>query len=539
MMKMFTIKRWAWLGFTILTVVYISTIVNHSINVPFSDDFHQQLYTVITLEKGGEVSDALFRQHNEHRLLTTHVFSYLEHAISGKINLDRQLLVAIFFLIALVIVVSSYSNKEHRPIVLLLVSMFILSPEHGALWVGGTTQYYSLILFSILSVRWLTKIDKPLFLVGSIISMFLAIYSMIAGVLLPLVVIAYLVWNRKISTFPALIWVGSSIVSVLWYFQGFVKNENKASIFFFLEEPAFTVEFTFRVLGNFMSDLIELDVLVFLTVLCVVVFVYLIAVKASFVKFFASIDGAAFISVLLITGAVVVGRVGFESSNMAYADRYFVFTKTLWLLGLIILLNRQLISKNVLAFILGFSTLYMMSTYQSEVKNLKHYEQQQSHAMLDFLVRDNPQGFEFNNKHQEAAQIVKQAIELEVYQPGLRPTPSRQLKYLKHTDFNDGLQATVVRDARAGQYRYFAFIIENRSDVHEVALVPRGVSGPATLLQAAAKVELKRLDKIDLQVAGDAEDVYEVVIDMSKYDSALSYDIHVISLGKITTIGSM
>ncbi len=531
--------RAAWLAFCILAVCYFTTVSGYSLNVPYSDDFHQQIYTAIQLEQGADVTASLFRQHNVHRLFTTHIGTSIEYAISGKVNLDNQLLVALVLLISLVLVVASFSHRKHRPIVLLVASLLLLSPEHSATWVGGTTQYYALILFSLLSLKWLNHIEKPWYLFASIVALFLAIYSMIGGVLVPVVGLGYLLMSRKIIKHSSLIWVASSLAFLIGYFSTYESHQNQPSIWFFLQQPGFTFEFTFRMLSNFLSDLIEPNLLWYLGILVFAGFFVIIIRNRSIPSLMASPEGIAFLYVLLMIGSVVAGRVGFQEQVGAYADRYFVYTKTLWLLGLIILLNRQLVSKNALAFIVGVSTLFMLATYHSESRNLAAHQQAQSNAMVDFLVRGNPLGFEFANQPAKAGGLVKKAMALGVYTPGLLATPSRELKYLKYADFTDGLEATVVRDNRLGSFRYFTFAVHNSAQVHEVVLVPQIVDGPAFLLKAAAEVESSRLQLADLQASEGGGRIYQVVIDTSMLDSSLSYDVFLISLGMITTIGEI
>lgn len=531
--------RAAWVTFFVLAVCYFITVSGYSLNVPYSDDFHQQIYTAIQLEQDADVTASLFRQHNVHRLFTTHVATYIEHAITGKVNIDNQLFVALLLLITLVSVIASFSDRRHRPVVLLLASFLLLSPEHSATWVGGTTQYYALILFSLLSLKWLYHIEKPWYLFGSIVALFLAIYSMIGGVLVPVVGLGYLLISRKLMKPYGLVWVAFSIVFLIGYFSNFESHQNQPSIWFFLQEPGFTFEFTFRILSNFLSDLVEPDLLWYIGVFLSGGFLVILIRSRSIKGFLAAPEGIAFFYVLLIIGSVVAGRVGFQEMVGAYADRYFVYTKTLWLLGLIILLNRQLVSKNVLAFIVGVSIMYMLTTYHNESRNLSAHQQAQSNAMVDFLVRDNPIGFEFANQPAKAGAIIKKAMGLDVYDPGLLATPYRTLKYLKYSDFTDGLEATIVRDKRLAAFQYYAFTVHNSAQVHEVVLVPRGVVGPAFLLKAAAQVESSRLLLADLQAAKPADRIYQVVIDTSKLDSSLSYDVFLISLGMITTIGEI
>lgn len=530
-------NRLSWLAIILLVALYINATVTHSVNVPYSDDFHQQLSTVIGLEQGDDVSGLLFRQHNVHRLFTTHVFTYLEHAIFGQVNLNHQLFVALFMLIALTLVLASFSRKEHRPIAMLMVSLFLLSPEAGATWVGGTTQYYALVLFGLISIKTLFLIDQRRYLLISVSGMWLAAYSMIGGVLLPLVGIIYLIFSGKIKKSFGLIWALCSICAVAWYFQNFINHGNQPSVFYFIENPKFAFEFTFRVLGNFLSDVIKIYFLTNLTIFISVAFIFLVTVKSSLKRFFLSPEGLAFTFILLVIGSVVAGRVGFNDSDIAYADRYFIYTKALWLLAFIFLLNNQLVSRDIKSFLLGFSSLYLLAAYQFEIANLEIHKQKQSNAMLDHLVRGNSSGFEFANKPRVAGGIVDRAITLGVYSPELYETKSRSVKYLKYSEFKDGLNISVVRDSVVGHYRYFAFSVDADTKIHEVAIVPRNVYGPATLLKAAAEVSSSRLIGVDLK--HQDEGIYEVIIDISKFDDSLTHDIFIISLGMITTMGTL
>lgn len=54
---------------------------------------------------------------------------------------------------------------------------------------------------------------------------------------------------------------------------------------------------------------------------------------------------------------------------MAYAERYVVYTKVLWLLAVIILLNRNIVTKPLMVAVLSLSALYMLPTYQVKYQN--------------------------------------------------------------------------------------------------------------------------------------------------------------------------
>ena len=533
------IPRIAWLVFSALAIFYIYTVSQHSINVPFSDDFHQQLHTAINLENGSDALTAIFRQHNVHRLFTTHVFTYLEHTFTGKVDLSNQLLIAFIFLVALAIVISSYGQTKHRSLLMLVVALIVFSPIHSAAWVGGTTQYYALLLFGLLALKWLDRIDHPLYLIASVLCMLLAVYSMIGGLIVPVLGSLYLLICRRAKLFPSLVWLSVSLAIGYWYLSGFSSHSNQPSIFYFVQEPGFVIEFTLRLLGNFLGTLINREVLVYLTALVILVFLYLVIVRRPIKRFIFELDGLAFIYVLLLAGTVVAGRAGFEDQNIAYADRYFIYTKTLWLLGFIVLSNRQQLSKHAAVAVLLLSMAYSFSMYRSELPNLKARQLGASNSMLDFIVRGNPVGFNFNNRQQHAGRLVQQARELGIYTPGLLPTPSRELKYLKYTDFKDGLVLDVTRDVVIDDYRYLAFTVANQSNVHEVSLVPRGVYGPAYLLKAAALIDPTRLTASENRLSPVSTHQYEVIIDKSAYDSSQQYDIFVISLGMIGTLGTL
>jgi len=526
----------AWIAFSILLAVYVNTVIENSINIPYSDDFHQQLSTASGLEKGHSKTYSLFRQHNMHRLFTTHVFTYLEHTIFGSVNLNHQLYIALAMLLALALVLISFANVEHRSIFTVMVGALLLSPEAGATWVGGTTQYYSLVLFGLLSIKTLSLIEQPRFLLISLICLWLSAYSMIAGVTLPVIGIAYLFLSEKIKTLPGKVWAICSILILVLYFNGFQSQGNSHSVLHFVENPEFAFDFTSRLLGNFLSDIVEVGLLSNLALVLLFGFIVLVFTKRSFKKFYLSHEGLAFVFILSIVGCVVAGRVGFNDLNIAYADRYFIYTKTLWLLVFVFLLNDNLVPRDLKSFSLGLVTLYVLATYQFEVKNLEAHTQNQNIAMLDHLVRDNPEGFEFGGKPQKAGKLVNEAIALGVYSPELRVTKSRPLKYLKYTDFKQGLNASLVRDEQLGEYRYLAFTVDADTSIHEVAIVPREVSGPATLLKPAAKIASYRRRGADLVTNAV---IYEVIIDTSMYDESLTNDVFVISLGMITSIATL
>jgi len=464
------------------------------------------------------------------------VLTYLEHTIFGQVNLNHQLLIALAMLLGLAIVITSFSRENDKPILILLTALLLFSPEAGATWVGGTIPYYALMLFGLLSIKTLFHIEQPRYLIISILSMWLAAYSMIGGVLLPVIGIVYLIVSGKIKRLEGVIWTLASVATLIGYFKGFRRHENQASVFNFVEDPGFAYEFTLRVLGNFLHDFVELNLLSNLTLIMLASFAYLVFVKTSFRRLFLSVEGLSFIFVLMILASVVVGRVSFNDPAIAYADRYFVFTKTLWLLALAYLLNTQFVSQEVKSFLLGFTALYMLSAYQFETTNLKIHKQSLNAAMLEHLVRQESSGFEFGHRPSEAARIVDHAINLGVYSPELIVTQSRPLKYLKYTDFIDGLNISVIRDQTLGRYRYFTFSVDNSTNIHEIAIVPRDVFGPASLLKPAAIVDVSRHTGVDLSAAGAT--LYEVIIDTQDYDEALTHDVFVISLGMITTMGT-
>jgi len=523
MKKIFDKRKLAWFSFWVLAIIYGFTVIGKSVNVPYSDDFHQQLHTVIELEKGGDVSDAIFRQHNVHRLLTTHAFTYLEYAFTGEVNLNNQLLVAVFFLILLAIVVGRFSEREHRPIVMLIVGMTMLSLEQNAAWVGGTTQYYCLMLFSLLAVKWLFHLEKPVYLVGSLICVFLSVYSMIGGILLPFVGLAYFILSKKLGKPSSWIWLVVSSLIVVWYFQGFVRNISQPSILYFLSEPGFTFEFSLRLLTSFLSDLLAKDLLMVLGLIALVTFFYLIMRKASLKEFLCTPEGLAIFMISLLMGSVIAGRVGFEEQFNAYSGRYFIYTKTFWVIAVIALLNRQLVSKQALAFILGMNAFYMMATYDEEKWGLKVYERHQSDAMIDFMVRGTAQRFIFTSNPEDAAGFTRNAIDLGVYQPGLKASRSRQLKSFKYTDYKDGLKAFVTQDKDIGKYRYLSFTVENASERPRVAIVPRNASGPAYLIKRPTVMSQSRMADYESEAPADTNKIFEVTIDRTHFDESLSF----------------
>lgn len=85
------------LGVSIIMIVfYYLFVFKYAINIPFADDYDQQLAFIdswINIDSTTEKIKLLFSQHNEHRLFTTRIIPLLSYELFGFIDMRHTMYV--------------------------------------------------------------------------------------------------------------------------------------------------------------------------------------------------------------------------------------------------------------------------------------------------------------------------------------------------------------------------------------------------------------------------------------------------------------
>ncbi|MBL4671560.1 MAG: hypothetical protein JKX81_04815, partial [Arenicella sp.] len=425
------------------TVILGYTIDYYGINIPYNDDYNQQLGRLLGLHEGRlSLASFLFDQHNEHRLFTTHIFTYLEYLITGSVNLKTQLIISLIIKVVLCCTLISFCSKSNRVLGTFLCCALLMVPSHVSIWVGGSIQYYSVVLFGLLSLKYINQIDNQKYLVISICCAFLAIFSMISGIIVSLVGCIFLFLNKKMTATPKLIWGGSNALFLLFYFLNYSSISHHPSIFAFLEAPIFTINFSGVLLSAFWEVVVPRYLLVVLTILSMIYWAWVVISKIGVNKLFSSQLGAPLLYVLLLSFSVIAGRVGFEYLGTASAPKYFVFTKSVWILGLFFLINSGEFKKTLSTVSVVLFSYFFASTYYMHIPKMEHFQKQKlNEGMLSVLFKDDYKGIA-NPRPKRWLGTLSDTIALGLYRPEI--ITSRQLEPMEFTDLQNDAELDVL-----------------------------------------------------------------------------------------------
>ena len=128
----------------------------------------------------------------------------------------------------------------------------------------------------------------------------------------------------------------------------------------------------------------------------------------------------------MVVGSIVAGRVGFEQLGQAFASRYFIYTKCLWLFALILIVNCRVIGNKTLLVLLGISILFYSNSYNDEVRCLSHHQERLHNSLNAFLFEGDNSSLAYPNK--KAAEItIRRAIDRGYYQPKFEASTSTKI----------------------------------------------------------------------------------------------------------------
>ena len=401
----------------VLALFYGIFIISNSVNIPFADDYPQQFETIEILKKDKiNYYRLFFRQHNEHKLLTTHIPTIAYYMVFGKLNLKASIVVSLGMIICIWFLLLGMVRKENRNLFGLISVFFLFNPLcASSVWVGGSIQYYGVVLFGLLSLKLLSQKGKKA-LILSILSMFFGVFSMIAGIIIPLIGLVHILINREERLFRVITWVIASSIFLFLYFFDYDSPQHHPNTLFFLSKPWFSLQYALVLIGGFMSKLIGLKHIIYFVLLAAGYFVLSLITRiwTGSVKIDRSVT--SFVYMLAVLGSIVVGRAGFESLGQALSERYMTYSKVLWLLGIIILVNNSLLDKRKLSVILGFCALFWIDGYTSRLGCLNSHRTKLLEGMNQLVYRSNPRLLEYPNKR-HAQLMIENGMKKGYFQP--------------------------------------------------------------------------------------------------------------------------
>ena len=411
-------------AYRLITIVAVAAhlylISRYSINLPFSDDFDQQFARLINYKNGvWSFWQFLFEQHNEHRISTTHVLTLLSLCVLGEVNIKFQIIVTSLFLLAIVFMLGRLCAAEHRLKVTAIAACFLLLPNASTVWLGGSLQYYTVVLFGSLSLILLRQLHKPLYFIGSISFFYLAMFSMASGIVMLVPAAFILLLERKASALTKLVWVTLAVICLVLFFTGYQTFDHKPSIFYAFTNPSFALQYFLLIMGGPFFGVEAGRAIQFASAALITVFVVILARLKFKSAIFQQTPFYVALYVFGIVCLVVAGRVGFEEWETALSARYQVYVKSVWLIALVLLVNLKAIKPNVLVVLLALSVVYFSLGAVKTSRVLQHNQIALSTAISDFVFGGKPTYIEYGsvNGKVHAANTMKSAMTHHYFHP--------------------------------------------------------------------------------------------------------------------------
>lgn len=212
-----------YLGYTLAicsTLLYLYLGVNYSVNMPVSDDYGAILQFLQSFSQtdsfAGKLS-VLFSQHNAHIVLVYRLVFVLQYLVFGSVNF----LVPIYLgnLLWLLTVIMAFKSLQVKHVLHLgIACVLILNWQYYIATVWGTLLFYTLFL-GVCSFVLIQKNSWVSF-AGSLVSAGLAIFTAGNGIIVPVLLVAYFVIQKR---FCSRFWItlGTSILLLSLYFSVF------------------------------------------------------------------------------------------------------------------------------------------------------------------------------------------------------------------------------------------------------------------------------------------------------------------------------
>jgi len=303
--------------------IYFGAWDYYAINIPKWDDhplkgFIDQFVHATTFK--GKL-EALFKQHNEHRIALTRFFAWLDYAMFGKLNYRHLMIAGNLLLLCVIPLWYVLLKNNKKPLFALVPIPFIwltLAFEENMYWGMASIQNFGVVTLALWTI-YLCVHQKPFMFGLSIIAGGLTVATSGNGLLiLPIcAVLLFLSGDRKRLT----IWLLASLVAIFGYFWTYTKPEtnpdSKASLFQLAKGyMAFLGSFAESIpVKDHFGACVFMGIILFLVAISIAsTILFRITKKKYTVKFERVTDlfclGA--IMLILATGLIVVyGRAGF------------------------------------------------------------------------------------------------------------------------------------------------------------------------------------------------------------------------------------
>ncbi len=357
-------KFWLFLALIPLYIL-LKNVQAFSVNLPNMDDYDSILKFIADWKTGSASQKLflLFKQHNEHRILSSRLIYVLSYLITGGINFVTLIYFANLQLIILAIILVYFTSnilKRHWGLMAILIAMCVFdlsSYENSGFAMSGMANY-GVIAFFFMSLFCYSK-QNSLWLLPAILFHFICTFSGGSGMIGGLGLLVFVLLSEKNLTKTISVVIANIVFDVL-YFVDFtkvdngLKGKNLTDMFdFFMKLSAAHFDYDNR---------FSIAIILFLVL---IVAIFLTWKKNKSIK----TDAAAFISILFFLLATIASISVFRSGGKegidhdSYSSRYLILSHLLAITVFVILFF-AIPSEKIRWVLFGVFSLITIKSYQ-------------------------------------------------------------------------------------------------------------------------------------------------------------------------------
>jgi hypothetical protein len=209
-------------------LVYFTVWDYYAINIPKWDDHALKKFILDYAQADGwkEKIIALFKQHNEHRIALTRLFSWIDYAITGHLNFRHLMTAGNLLLLAVVPLWYELLKKNKKPLFALVPVPFLwmtLAFWENMYWGMSAVQNFGVVTLTL----WTLYLCINPRVVPFVIALFLSVATVLTSgnglLVLPLgALLLFLTQNRKRFA----LWIIVSAAEIFCYFYWYTKPES-------------------------------------------------------------------------------------------------------------------------------------------------------------------------------------------------------------------------------------------------------------------------------------------------------------------------
>ena len=219
--------------FVAIPVIIFAVVWNQfAVNVPKWDD-HALRAFLYNYDQETTVSGKIyqfFRQHNEHRIVYDRIVAFLDFHLTGKLNYRHLMAVGNLSLVGLLAVFVAVLHRANRSVwyaVPVALVLFNLSQWENMFWGMAALQNFSVVLWVVAALYWLTYSNRwGLGIASAIFATLTSGNGLIVwpvGIVLQALRVNETRRTGEKSFGSLLVWILCSVVSITLYFVGFEK----------------------------------------------------------------------------------------------------------------------------------------------------------------------------------------------------------------------------------------------------------------------------------------------------------------------------